>query len=143
MPCKSVARLRGGSRAGLKRWLKQRVRARLPGRFRALVYFLYRDVLRLGFLDGRAGFAFHVLQGFWYRTWSTPRSPQCGGPCGKGRARGDRAGGEGLRGLALEERALHANRRWIPRPAQPSLAPRVRSACVNKAPERGKRTARR
>jgi hypothetical protein len=27
----------------------------------------YRYVLRLGFLDGREGFIFHVLQGFWYR----------------------------------------------------------------------------
>ncbi|WP_211263142.1 hypothetical protein [Thioalkalivibrio nitratireducens] len=41
--------------------------ARLPGGFRALAYFLYPYVLRLGFLDGRAGFAFHFLQGFWYR----------------------------------------------------------------------------
>jgi len=24
-------------------------------------------VIRLGFLDGQAGTAFHVLQGFWYR----------------------------------------------------------------------------
>jgi hypothetical protein len=24
-------------------------------------------VLRAGFLDGREGLAFHVLQGFWYR----------------------------------------------------------------------------
>jgi len=67
MPHDSVARLRGGSQAGLKRWLKERVYARLPGGFRALAYFLYRYVLRLGFLDGRAGFAFHFLQGFWYR----------------------------------------------------------------------------
>jgi len=29
--------------------------------------FLYRYVIRLGFLDGREGAAFHVLQGFWYR----------------------------------------------------------------------------
>ena len=27
----------------------------------------YRYVLRAGFLDGREGFVFHVLQGFWYR----------------------------------------------------------------------------
>ena len=34
---------------------------------RALAYFLYRYVLRLGFLDGKEGTAFHLLQGFWYR----------------------------------------------------------------------------
>jgi len=67
MPHDSVASLLGGSQAGFKRWLKERVYARLPGGFRALAYFLYRYVVRLGFLDGRAGFAFHFLQGFWYR----------------------------------------------------------------------------
>lgn len=66
IPHDSVADLRGGQ-AGLKRWLKERVYARLPGGLRALVYFLYRYVLRLGFLDGQAGLAFHFLQGFWYR----------------------------------------------------------------------------
>lgn len=67
MPHDSVASLRGGSQAGLKRWMKERVYARLPGGVRALAYFMYRYVLRLGFMDGRAGFAFHFLQGFWYR----------------------------------------------------------------------------
>ncbi len=32
-----------------------------------LLYFLYRYFLQLGFLDGRAGLIYHVLQGFWYR----------------------------------------------------------------------------
>lgn len=63
----SVAQLRGGSQAGFKRWLKEQVYARLPGGFRAFVYFFYRYVIRLGFLDGQAGTAFHFLQGFWYR----------------------------------------------------------------------------
>ena len=67
MPHDSVAKLRGGSQAGLKRWLKERVYARLPGGFRAFAYFFYRYVIRLGFLDGQAGSAFHFLQGFWYR----------------------------------------------------------------------------
>ncbi len=56
-----------GAQAAAKRWIKERVYARLPGGLRALVYFLYRYVVRLGFLDGRAGVTFHVLQGFWYR----------------------------------------------------------------------------
>lgn len=67
MPHDSVASLRDGSQAGFKRWLKEVVYARLPGGLRALAYFLYRYVIRLGFLDGRAGAAFHILQGFWYR----------------------------------------------------------------------------
>lgn len=67
MPHDSVAQLRGGSQAGMKRWLKERIYARLPGGFRAFAYFFYRYVIRLGFLDGQAGTAFHFLQGFWYR----------------------------------------------------------------------------
>jgi glycosyltransferase involved in cell wall biosynthesis len=67
MPHDSVASLRGGKQAGVKRWLKEVVYSRLPGGFRAFVYFLYRYVIRLGFLDGQAGTAFHFLQGFWYR----------------------------------------------------------------------------
>ncbi len=67
MPRDSVARFNGGSQAGFKRWVKEEVYARLPGGFRAFVYFFYRYVIRLGFLDGHAGTAFHFLQGFWYR----------------------------------------------------------------------------
>lgn len=67
MPDNSVASLRGGKQAGVKRWVKEEVYARLPGGFRAFAYFFYRYVIRLGFLDGQAGTAFHFLQGFWYR----------------------------------------------------------------------------
>jgi len=67
MPHDSVASLRGGKQAGGKRWVKEVVYARLPGGFRAFAYFFYRYVIRLGFLDGQAGTAFHFLQGFWYR----------------------------------------------------------------------------
>lgn len=67
MKHETVADLRGGQQVGVKRWLKERVYANLPGGLRAFVYFVYRYILRLGFLDGREGTAFHVLQGFWYR----------------------------------------------------------------------------
>lgn len=67
MPHDSVASLRGGKPAAVKRWVKEMVYARLPGGFRAFAYFFYRYVIRLGFLDGHAGTAFHFLQGFWYR----------------------------------------------------------------------------
>jgi glycosyltransferase involved in cell wall biosynthesis len=67
MPRDSVARLLGGKQPGIKRWMKEVIYARLPGGFRAFAYFLYRYVIRLGFLDGQAGTAFHFLQGFWYR----------------------------------------------------------------------------
>lgn len=53
--------------AGARRWIKEAIYSRFPGGWRALAYFIYRYVLRLGFLDGSAGASFHFLQGFWYR----------------------------------------------------------------------------
>lgn len=67
MPHDSVAGLGAGNQAATKRWLKEVVYARLPPGLRAFAYFFYRYILRLGFLDGQAGTAFHFLQGFWYR----------------------------------------------------------------------------
>lgn len=49
------------------RWLKRVYYGHLPGGLRAVTYFLYRYVLRLGFLDGREGFYFAFLQGLWFR----------------------------------------------------------------------------
>lgn len=51
----------------LKRWIIRNVYAVLPLGLRSLGYFLYRYVLRLGFLDGWPGLVFHGLQGGWYR----------------------------------------------------------------------------
>lgn len=53
--------------AKFKRILKEKVYAKLPLGIRPLLYFIYRYVVRLGFLDGGKGFVFHFLQGFWYR----------------------------------------------------------------------------
>lgn len=58
----------GASRqAGLKRWIKEKVYNRLPLWAGPLGYVLYRLTFQLGFLDGRSGIVYHVLQGFWYR----------------------------------------------------------------------------
>jgi glycosyltransferase involved in cell wall biosynthesis len=48
------------------RWLKK-LYYRLPGGLRSVAYFLYRYGVRGGFLDGREGFYFAVLQAFWFR----------------------------------------------------------------------------
>ena len=40
---------------------------RLPLFVRPFLFFLYRYVLRMGFLDGREGLIFFVLQTFWFR----------------------------------------------------------------------------
>jgi glycosyltransferase involved in cell wall biosynthesis len=47
-------------------WLRDRWQG-LPLFVRPAIYFLYRYLLMLGFLDGRAGFLYHFLQGFWLR----------------------------------------------------------------------------
>lgn len=56
-----------GGQAERKRWLKYMIYYRTPLMRRAHWYFLYRYILRLGFLDGPEGLAFHFLQGYWYR----------------------------------------------------------------------------
>ena len=45
---------------------------RFPPYFRAFAYFSYRYFLRLGFLDGYAGWMWHFWQGLWYR-WIVDR----------------------------------------------------------------------
>jgi glycosyltransferase involved in cell wall biosynthesis len=47
-------------------WLKN-LWNRLPLYVRPWLYFFYRYVLRLGFLDGRQGLVFHFLQACWFR----------------------------------------------------------------------------
>jgi hypothetical protein len=60
-----VGSVTGGE--GTKRFLKEKIYSRLPGGLRAFFFFIYRYIFRLGFLDGRAGTVFYVLQAFWYR----------------------------------------------------------------------------
>lgn len=50
-----------------KRWVKENFYSRLPLFLRAFLYFNYRYIFRLGFLDGGRGLIWHFLQGFWYR----------------------------------------------------------------------------
>ena len=42
--------------------------ARMPLFWRSFGYFIYRYVVKLGFLDGKEGFLWDFLQGWWYRT---------------------------------------------------------------------------
>jgi glycosyltransferase involved in cell wall biosynthesis len=55
-----------GHRDERMRWAKAWWR-RLPLYVRPFLYFGYRYVIRLGFLDGKEGLVFHVMQAFWYR----------------------------------------------------------------------------
>ena len=47
--------------------MKERLYNRIPFTVSAPLYFLWRYVFQLGFLDGRSGLVYHFLQGFWYR----------------------------------------------------------------------------
>jgi glycosyltransferase involved in cell wall biosynthesis len=56
-----------GTQEQRKRWYKKNVYCRLPLLIRPLLYFIYRYLIRFGFLDGKEGMIFHFLQGYWYR----------------------------------------------------------------------------
>lgn len=58
-----------GTQAQRRRWTEANLYGRSPLFLRAFVYFLYRYILRLGFLDGARGLVFHVLHGLWYRLY--------------------------------------------------------------------------
>ena len=79
----------GSRQAERKRWIKERVYNRLPFPVASLGYFLWRYVGQLGFLDGREGLVYHLLQGFWYRL---PRRRQAAG-ARAWHSRADRQGG--------------------------------------------------
>jgi len=48
------------------RWLKVNY-LKVPFFVRPFINFIYRYIVRLGFLDGKQGLIWHFLQGFWYR----------------------------------------------------------------------------
>lgn len=55
-----------GTQEQKKRWLKIRY-AKLPLFLRPAIYFTWRYIFKLGFLDGKVGLVWHFLQGGWYR----------------------------------------------------------------------------
>ena len=55
-----------GTEEQRKRWLKMKY-IKAPLFVRPFLNFFLRYVLRGGFLDGKEGFIWHILQGFWYR----------------------------------------------------------------------------
>lgn len=55
-----------GNDAERKRWLKMHY-SKMPLFIRPFLYFFGRYILKGGFLDGKEGFIWHILQGFWYR----------------------------------------------------------------------------
>lgn len=57
----------GSRQAAIKRWVKEKLYNRIPYQVSTPAYFLYRQIVQLGFLDGKEGLVYHGLQGFWYR----------------------------------------------------------------------------
>jgi glycosyltransferase involved in cell wall biosynthesis len=55
-----------GNAVERKRWVKHNLYGRTPLFFRALLYFVYRYIFRLGILDGKVGLIFHFLHAGWY-----------------------------------------------------------------------------
>lgn len=55
-----------GSQPEHKRWLRYKVWNRLPLFLRPFIYFIYRFIIRGGFLDGKEGLIYHFLQGLWF-----------------------------------------------------------------------------
>lgn len=55
-----------GTNAERKRWLKMKY-AKTPLFVRPFVNFFIRYILKAGFLDGKCGFIWHFMQGYWYR----------------------------------------------------------------------------
>lgn len=47
--------------------MKEQVYGLLPPDLRGITFFIYRYILRLGFLDGSTGYTFYFLQTWWYR----------------------------------------------------------------------------
>lgn len=58
----------GNKQAKIKRFLKDAVYNKLPLFLRPTLYFIFRYVLCLGFLDAKEGFAYHFFQAYWYRS---------------------------------------------------------------------------
>lgn len=54
-------------RTVLKRFIKENLYNKIPFTISTLIYFLWRYIFLLGFLDGRQGLIYHFLQGYWYR----------------------------------------------------------------------------
>lgn len=55
-----------GSSEERRRWLKERY-LKLPLFVRPFIFFLIRYFFQLGFIEGKRGFIWNVLQCFWYR----------------------------------------------------------------------------
>ena len=59
--------LKSTKREKLKKNLKFKIYYKFPMGLRSFLFFIYKYIFRLGFLNGWQGFVWCFLQGFWYR----------------------------------------------------------------------------
>lgn len=69
----------------LSKRMKKHKYALQPLFFRSFLYFIYRYIFKLGFLDGKEGFLWDFLQGWWYRTMVDAKILECKKACGDDR----------------------------------------------------------
>ena len=55
---------------------------KLPLFWRSFAYFIYRYIIKGGFLDGKEGFLFAFIQGWWYRAMVDAKIFECQKACG-------------------------------------------------------------
>lgn len=67
LPTDSLHSEGASAQAQIKRFLKNSVYLKMPSGVRSIGYYLYRYIVCCGFLDGKAGFYWHLMQGLWYR----------------------------------------------------------------------------
>lgn len=51
-----------------KRWIRTNIWNNLPPVVRPFIYFFYRYIIQMGFLDGKKAFMYHFIDSFVYRT---------------------------------------------------------------------------
>jgi glycosyltransferase involved in cell wall biosynthesis len=52
--------------SSFRRWVRRRIFPAVPPAIQALALFLYRYVIKLGFLDGHAGFSYCMMRELWF-----------------------------------------------------------------------------
>lgn len=64
-------------RQAMEKRRKKHTYSRLPLFWRSFAYFCYRYIVKGGFLDGKEGFLFAFIQGWWYRTIVDAKILEC------------------------------------------------------------------
>lgn len=55
-----------GNQVERKRWIRYYFWEKMPILIRPILYFLFRYVFKMGFLDGKRAFTYHFLQALWF-----------------------------------------------------------------------------